>query len=209
MNTWTIQLKNFHVLHDNINLYGKISIYQHCYAFYTSIRQRYLMTYKTLFFILCLIIVSICIFYAIQEYKKSGRYIDETFSNRMADNKQFPFHIEGDCFGGTDLLSAKVIRETSSSLLLYVTYCNKVVSDRAVLGIWISDGSVADWSSTPGGTVAGHGGSYVRLQVSNLEQPITVSDYTIKIYGNNSGKEIISYPFHYEKVWCNGTECKD
>lgn len=141
----------------------------------------------------------------------SGQYVDATFSNKIADNKQFPVPIEGFCFGGTDLLSAKVVRETSSTLLLEVTYCNDVVGDKAVLGLDLSRGQerVGKWAYTPGGTVVGYGRGYVRLSVSDLEEPVTLSDYVLWIYGNNSGSDLISYPFRYEKLWCTGIKCND
>lgn len=165
------------------------------------------MNYRILFFTLCLIIIVCGAFYAEQEYQKSGQHIDATFSNRTADNKQLPANLEGSCFGETDLLSASVIRETPSSLLLYITYCNNLVSDKAVLGIGSDHIPGVQWINTPGGTVHGYGYGYARLFLSDLEKPITVSDYKISIYGNNSGANIVSYKFHHEKVWCVGDEC--
>ena len=149
------------------------------------------------------------IVYAVQCYKVSGLYIDNTFSNRLADNKQFPAPIEGACFGETDLLSAKIIRETPSSLLLRLTYCNTLMSDKAVLGISVDEDTRSAFGFTPGGTVSGYGFGYVRLEAYRLNKPTSVSNYTIKIYGNKSGRSVASYPFVYEKIWCNVSECED
>ena len=161
------------------------------------------MYYKGIFVVLGLIIVT---FYAVQEYKKSGSYIDSTFSNISTENQQYPKVIEGSCSSGVNILSAKVINETPSSILLRVIYCNDLVSDKAVLGIKANAYPIG-WAYTPGGTVVGHGDGYVRLEATYFEKPITVSSYKIWLYGNNSSSELATYNFNYEKVWCTNIEC--
>ena len=118
------------------------------------------MIYKALIFVLLLALLCFGVYNAVHSYKSSGEYIDATFSNRIADNKQFPASIAGFCFGCSDILAARVLNETPSSLFLEVTYCNEEVSDRAVLGLdvtWGQERGGGKWSYTPGGTVSGYG----------------------------------------------------
>lgn len=176
------------------------------------------MSYKTLLSVLCLFTIFLGVYYGVRLYRSSGQYIDSTFSNKIADNKQFPASIEGFCFGGSDILAARVLNETPSSLFLEVTYCNEEVSDRAVLGLGVTwgldvtvdqEGGGGKWAYTPGGTVSGYGKGYVRLNAYNLERSVTLSDYTLSLYRNDARTNIISYPFRYEKMWCTESKCND
>lgn len=169
------------------------------------------MVYKRLFYLLLFAIFCAGAYYFFDRYRASGAYIDDTFSNVAATNKQFPSALGGFCFGGTDLLSAKVIHETPSSLLFEVTYCNTEILDGAVLGVSAlrDDEYVYNFAFTPGGTVIGHGRGYVKLSASNLPKPMEQFEYSLMLYGNNSGAEFVSYPFRYQKVWCTAEICDE
>ncbi|MHB8651939.1 MAG: hypothetical protein ACYC8S_02275 [Minisyncoccota bacterium] len=160
--------------------------------------------------ILVVFLVGGIVFVGRYLFLHSGYYIDKTFSNKINDNKQHPVVLEGQCFGGIDLLSARIVNETDSSLLFQVQYCNESPQnyDQVDLGINALGDTGLSFGVKPGSVMAGYGSSLVRLFLYGSTKSATTTAYELYLYNDRTGEKIVGYPFQYIKRWCVEEGCK-
>lgn len=134
--------------------------------------------------------------------QRTPEYIDATFSNRIADNRQLPVFL-GECVGPTRILSTSVVHETPSSLLVQIEYCITENDGALATQLRLAEYDSQDWFFTPGSTTHGHGTTYARLGRQPSKDVETISTYRAQLYRNGAGTEVTTSPLLYTKEWSN------